>query len=692
MKKYSTEEIRNVGLYGHSTTGKTSLTEAMLYASGGTDRLGKVDDGNTVSDYDPEEVRRKISVYASVAPAEWNNHKVNVIDTPGFMDFVADVIGSMAVVDAAVLVIAAPAGVEVGTEKMWELAEQRELPRLFVVNKMDKENADFSKALASIQEKLSPSAVAIQLPIGSMEKFRGVVDLVDMVAYEFDAKGHAKKIDIPADMKADADEARARLVERAAEGDDDLTMKYLEEENLSQEEVVKGLHLGLAQGKVFPVLCTSSTRNVGVSTLLDALVRFGPKPNERGQVEGKNPKNGEAVKRTVQASGHFAGLVWKTTADPYVGKLTLLRVMCGTFKADTTYLNSSKEKDEKVGQVFVQRGKAQEQVPEAVAGDLVTVAKLTETVTGDTLCDKDSPLLLPSIPFPEALISMAVFPKSKGDEDKLSAGLARLTDEDPTFHVRRDPETRETIASGMGEQHLEVAVERLKRKFGVDVSLAVPKVPYKETIRGKVQIEGKHKKQTGGHGQFGHVWLELEPLERGKSFEFVDRIVGGVVPRNFIPSVEKGVRKAMEEGVLAGFQMVDVRVTLYDGSYHSVDSSDMAFQIAGSLALKEGAKKAQPILLEPIMNVEVTIPDQFMGDVIGSLNSKRGRILGMEPMARKMQVVKATVPLSEMLRYAIDLRSITQGRGTYTMSFSHYEEVPPNITDTIVAAAKAAEA
>ncbi|HEY4003547.1 MAG TPA: elongation factor G [Candidatus Xenobia bacterium] len=688
MKKYATSEIRNVGLYGHGGTGKTSLCEAMLYTTGATERLGRVDDGNTVSDYDPDEVKRKISLYASVAPCEWKNHKINVIDTPGFLDFMGDVVGSMAVVEAAVLTVAAPAGVEVGMERAWELAESRSLPRLIIINKMDKENADFAKCVAGIRDKLSATAVPVQLPIGAADHFKGIVDLVDMVAYTFDAKGQAVKADVPKDMEADVKEARARLVEQAAEGDDELTMKYLEEENLAQEEVVRGLQLGVAQGRIFPILAGAAFKNIGASLLMDAIARYVPSPDKRGKVSGTNPKTGQTETRDVSATGHFAGLVWKTTADPYVGKLNLVRVWTGTFKPDMTYYNAAKERDEKVGPIFSMRGKHQENVTEAPAGDLVTVAKLADTTTGDTLCDKDHPFVLPKPAFPEPVINMAVFPKSKGDEDKLSAGLHRLTDEDPTFHTRRDTETRETIISGLGELHLEVSTERLKRKFGVDVSLDVPKVPYKETIRGTIKIEGKHKKQTGGHGQFGHVWLELEPLERGKMFEFVDHIVGGVVPRNFIPSVEKGVRSQMEEGVLAGFPVVDIKVTLYDGSYHSVDSSDMAFQLAGRLAMKEGARKAQPVLLEPIMHVEVMVPDHFMGDVIGGLNSKRGRISGMEPQARGMQLVKGLVPLAEMLRYSIDLRSITQGRGTFHMTFSHYEEVPPQITDHIVASAK----
>jgi len=688
VKKYATGQIRNIGFFGHGGTGKTSLAESILWSLGASDRHGRVEDGNTVMDFDADEHKRHISLYTALAALEVDGHKINLLDTPGFMDFVGEVHGAMGAVEGAVLVVATAAGVEVGLETMWDLCENRSLPRILVFNKMDKENTDFYKTLGDVQERLSPAVVPLHLPVGAAESFSGVIDLVEQCSYTFDAKGNATKGDIPADMKDRVDEYRAMLVERAAEASDELTEKYLEEMDLSTEDLKTGLREAARTGRVFPVLCSAATKGIGISTLLKAAIEYLPSPEG---VEFTGTAGGKDVKRKVSESDSFAGVVFKTTVDPFVGRLSFLKVLGGTLKSDTGVFNASRGKDEKLGAFFSMRGKKQEPLDAAPAGDIVVLAKLTETHTGDTLSDKAHPIVVTPPKFPNPCISWAIFPKSKGDEDKLSTGLQRLVVEDPTFQTRRDTETKETIVSGMGELHLEIIKERLKR-LGVEVDNAVPQVAYRESLKGTVKQEGKHKKQTGGHGQFGHVWLEIGPMERGKHFEFQDKIVGGVVPKNFIPSVEKGVVKAMSEGVVAGFPLVDVRVTLYDGSYHTVDSSDIAFQIAAGLAIREGVKKAQPVLLEPISDVEVLVPEQYMGDVIGDLNGKRGRIMGMDPQAKGMQLIRAQVPQAEMMRYAIDLRSMTQGRGTFKLTFSHYEEVPAQLADNIIAAAAKREA
>ena len=689
MKKYSTSHIRNIGIFGHGGTGKTSVAEALLYDVGLTDRLGRVEEGNTVLDFDPDEHKRHISLYSALAAIEYKQCKLNVLDCPGFQDFIGEVVGTMSVIEGAVLVLATAAGVEVGLESMWDMVEDRNLPRILCFNKMDKENTDFYKTLGDVQEKLSPAAVAVQIPIGAAETFSGVVDLVEMCAWTFDAKGQPKRGDIPADLQERAEEYRARLVERAAEADDALTEKYLEEMDLSTEDLRKGLRVACREARLFPIVCTSASKNVGIPLVLDAIMEYVPSPDCRGPIAGKNPANGQPVERTVSETEPFSALCFKTTADPYVGRLTYLKVCSGLLKGDTLLHNATREKDEKLGAFFTMRGKKQENVDEAPAGDIVVLSKLSDTLTGDTLCERSHPVVLPGISFPDPCISLAVFPKSKGDEDKLSTGLSRLTEEDPTFKTRRESETRESIISGMGELHLEVTKDRLKRKFGVEVETATPQVPYKESVRGAVKQEGKHKKQTGGHGQFGHVWLEIEPLERGKHFEFCDRIVGGVVPKNFIPSVEKGVRKAMDEGVIAGFPLVDVKVTLYDGSYHTVDSSDIAFQIAAGMAIREGVKKAQPGAAGAHRRRRGDLcPSSTWATSSATSTASAGRIMGMDPQPKNFQLIRAQVPLAEMQRYAIDLRSMTQGRGTFRLKFSHYEEVPAQLCEHIIAQSK----
>ncbi|NPV53340.1 MAG: elongation factor G [Firmicutes bacterium] len=687
MGKYKTEQLRNVALVAHGGAGKTSLAEAILYDAGAIDRLGKVDEGTATTDYDPEEIKRKISINTAIAPCEWAGSKINIIDTPGFADFVGEVKSGLRVADAAVMVFCAVSGVEVGSENVWGFADERGLPRIAFINKMDRENADFYKVVDALRGQFGQHVVPVQVPIGSQDSFAGVVDLVSMKAILPDAGGRkTRTADIPADLQERAKTYRDMMLEVAAENDDELIEKYLDGQELTEDEIRRGLAEGVKAGKAIPIFCGSSLKNIGIQPLMDALVNYLPFPGEMGGAEGVNPASKQNETRELKADQPFSAFVFKTMADPYVGKLTFFKVYSGMLHSDSQVYNANKDKQERVGQVFFMRGKQQEATQEVIAGDVAAVAKLQETSTGETLCDKEHPIIFNGIAFPEPALSMAVEPKSKGDEDKIGAGLARLAEEDPTFKVKKDVETGQTIISGMGEQHLEVIADRLKRKFGVDVTLDTPRVPYRETIRGTVKVEGKHKKQTGGRGQYGHVWLELEPLPPGGSFEFVDKIFGGAVPRQYIPAVEKGVREALVEGVLAGYPLVDIKVTLYDGSYHPVDSSEMAFKIAASMALKKGAMDAKPVLLEPIMNVEVVIPEAYMGDIMGDLNKRRGKILGMEPSG-KNQVIKALVPMAEMFKYAIDLRSITGGRGHYSMNFDHYEEVPAQISQQIIEAA-----
>lgn len=687
MRKYKPDELRNIALVGHSGSGKTSLAEAMLFTAKAIDRLGRVDEGTAVMDHDPEEIRRKTSVSTALAPCEWKDRKINIVDTPGFFDFVGEVKSGLRVVEAALISVDAGGGVQVGTEKVWDYAVAQGLVRAFVVNKLDRENTNFQKVLAELKERFGPHVTPVQLPIGSEDKFRGVVDLVTLKAYTSE-NGKVVESDVPADMKAQVDELRASLVEAAAEGDDALLAKFFEDEPLTAEEVTRGLTQGVKSGRVVPVMCASSAKGVGVGQLLDFIAQYFPSPVDAGEVTGKDRSGNEATRKPSENEA-FSALVFKTMADPFVGKLTLFRVYSGTLKSDSSAYNANKDRSERVGQLFLVKGKNQEPATEISAGDLGAVAKLQDTSTGDTLCDKDHAIVLAGIEFPAPKLSLAVEPKSKGDEDKIGAGLTRLAEEDPTFTVQKDTTTHETIVSGLGDQHLEVITSRLSKKFGVEVTLKTPRVPYKETIRGNVKVEGKHKKQSGGRGQYGHCWIEMEPMDG--EFEFVDKIFGGSVPRQYIPAVEKGVRETMEEGVLAGYPVTGVRVTLVDGSYHSVDSSEMAFKIAASMAFKKGFMDARPTLLEPVVNVEVTVPDEYMGDIIGDLNKKRGRILGMEPSGG-LQVVKAQVPKAEMFQYAIDLRSMTQGRGDFTMEFSHYEEVPANVQEKVIAESAKAKA
>ena len=690
VKSFPAEHIRNVAVVGHGGTGKTSLVEAMLFLSKAVDRLGKVDDGTATTDFDPEEQRRKHTINASLAPLEWKHTKVNLIDAPGYPDFVGEVTGALRVVEGAVVVVDANAGVQVQTEVAWGQAERGGVSRLVVINRLDRENASFDRTLESLRARFGTKVAPLHIPIGAEAAFSGVVDVVEMKAYTF-KNGEAAVGEVPADLAASARAAREKLVEAAAETDDALVEKYLEAGELTQEELVHGLHTGVKNGTLVPVLCAAATRLIGASLLLDAIVTLLPAPTERADVGAKDAKQ-NAVTVATGGDAPLAALVFKTVADPYVGKLSYFRVYGGTFRSDSQVLNSTRGKPERVGQVYFIKGKQQEATPQVGPGDIGAVAKLAETGTGDTMNARDTVLMLPPIAFPHPAISMAVEPKSKGDEDKMGSSLQRLAEEDPTFHVRRDAELKQTVISGIGESHLEIMADRLRRKFSVDVALHPPRVPYRETIRGKAKAQGRYVKQTGGRGQYGVCFLEVEPTGRGGGFEFVDKIFGAAIPNQFISSVEKGVRKTLEEGVLAGYPVVDVRVTLFDGKYHDVDSSDIAFQIAGSMAFKDATAQAGIVLLEPIVDLRVTVQEEQMGDVIGDLNAKRGRIMGMEPQGNGTTVVHTQVPQAEILRYSSDLRSMTGGRGTFVATFSHYEEVPAHVTEKVVAEAKSQKA
>ncbi|HSD50247.1 MAG TPA: elongation factor G [Candidatus Methylomirabilis sp.] len=690
MKRPETAKIRNVALVAHGSAGKTTLTEAMLFTAGATTRLGRVEDGTTTTDFDEDEIRRRISISAALAWCEWKGCKFNLVDTPGFAAFLTDAKNALRVVDGAVVVVGAPDGVKVQTEKVWSYAAAQDLPRVIYLSKMDRERADFTRALEDVRKNLAPQAVPLQVPIGEESGFTGVVDLVRMRAITFatDGSGKATVGDIPEAVRSVAEAQRSALVEAVAEADDQLLEKYLERGELKEVEVQEGLTRGIRERKLYPVLCGAPPKNIGVSPLLDLLAEAFPSPLDRPPADGTNPKGNGAVRREIKDDAPLSALVFKTVADPYAGKVTMFRIYSGTMTSDSTFFNSTKGAKERVGQLLLLRGKQQTPVEALGAGDMGAVVKLRETGTGDSLCDEKAPIRLPEIVFPAPVISFAVEPKAKGDEDKMSTAFARLREEDPTIQVRYDPQTKETVVSGMGRNHVEIVAERLKRKFGVDVTLKTPRVPYKETVKTRArEIQGRHKKQTGGRGQFGDCWIHLEPLPRGGGFEFVNQIVGGAIPRNFIPAVEKGILEGMERGSVAGFPVVDLRVTLYDGSTHPVDSSELAFKLAGRLAFRKAVAQAKPTLLEPIMSVEVLAPGECMGDIVGDLNSRRGRVLGIDTKGRN-QAVKAHVPLAEMLEYMPSLRSITGDRGDYSMDFSHYEEVPAQFQERIVAEVK----
>lgn len=683
MKGYKIEQLRNVVLLSHSSAGKTSLTEAMLCDTSAISRLGRVDEGTTVSDYDPEEVRRKISVNCSVVPCEWKGHKINVLDTPGYADFVGEVKGAIRVADAAMIVVCAASGMEVGTELVWGYADEYKLPRLVFVNKMDRDNADFKRTLDQMEKGFGANFVPLQLPIGAQGNFRGVVDLVEMKAYLGEK---CEEAEVPDDLRDEVEAYRQRLVEAAAEGDDELIMKYLEGEELTREEIEGGLKAGVRKGAIVPVLCGSALMNVGVRPLLDAMVEYLPSPAE-AEVVGKNPATGEEEILEANELAPLSALVFKTMADPYVGKLTYLRVYSGVMESDSRAFNPRSGEEERIGQLYILRGKEQRPVKEIGTGDIGAVTKLSGTNTGDTLYHKGHPIILPSITFPKPIFSAAIHPKTKADMDKLGGALARMVEEDPTLRTEREPSTRETILSGMGESHIDIASQRLQQKFGVEITTTIPKVPYRETITKSAAAQYRHKKQTGGAGQFAEVHLRVEPLGQGEGFDYVKEVKYGHISESFIPSIEKGIKQVLQKGVIAGYPVVDVRAVVYDGKEHPVDSKDIAFQIAGREVFKLAVKEADPVLLEPIMDVTVTVPEEFLGDVLGDLNTKRARVMGMDQRGG-LSVITAQAPLAEMQRYATDLRSITQGRGLFTVELSHYEEVPSHIAQEIIEKAK----
>jgi elongation factor G len=675
LKVYESSRIRNIAVIGHGSAGKTSLAEAMLFNAGHINRLGKVDDGTATTDYFPEEIKRKISVSTSLAPCEWKDCKINIMDTPGYADFFSEVKGALRVADSVLLVLCAVSGVEVQTEIGWRETEKANLPKVALINKMDRENANFDRVLQQMKDVFKKNIVPIQLPIGSVENFSGIVDILKMKAYKYaSSSGEYQEEEIPDEMKAAAESAREELIEAAAEGDDELLMKYLDGEELSEEEIDTGLKNAFKANSFVPVLCASTLNNIGIGPILDFIADIVPSPID-------------VTEKPMEEEPQSA-LVFKTLADPYVGKLNFFRVYGGSLKSDSVIYNANKEKEEKIGQVFTMRGKNQETLSEVKAGDIAVLAKLQETETGDTLCSKNNPLKLEGVEFPKPMLSIAIEPKSKGDEDKLGGAINKLTEADPTLLIEKNTETKETILTGTGETHLDIVLERLQQKFGVDVTSKTPSIPYREAIKGTVQQEGKYKKQTGGRGQFGHVWLTLEP-NSDDDFVFEEDVFGGAVPRQYFPAVEKGLREAITEGVLAGYPVIGLKATLYDGSYHPVDSSEMAFKIAASMAFKKGMEKADPVLLEPIMNMEILVPEQFMGDIMGDLNGKRGKILGMEPQNDGMQLIRAQAPLSEVQDYSIALKSITQGRGSFNMEFASYEEAPARIAEEIIEKYKA---
>ena len=689
MKEYQTDKIRNVALVGHGGNGKTILAEAMLYNGKAVERIGKVEEGTTVSDFDPEEIKRQISIGASVLPVEWKDIKINVLDTPGYFDFVGEVFSSLKVAEGAVLLVDASSGIEVGTEKGWEYTSQRSMPRIVFVNKMNRENADFFKVVEDLREMFGVSIAPFQIPIGAGETFKGLVNVVDMKARQYTGTQY-KDTEIPDEYKDRIEPIREMVMEAVAETDDELMMKFFDGEAFTEEEIREGLRKGVLSGKIVPVLCGSGDLNIGVETLMDTIADYLPSPKDGAEVDALS-KDGAPTKKKLTADGSFSAQVFKTIADPYVGKISIFKVISGSFTAETTLYNVSKGEKEKFGNIFLIRGKKQINIDRVYAGDIVAVAKLQHTVTGDTLAEEKSDFVYKPIQFPEPSISLAIEPKAKGDEEKISGGLHRLLEEDPTFLVEKNSETGDLLISGQGEVHIEVITRKLSSKFGVEVALKDPKLPYRETIKGTAKAEGKHKKQSGGRGQYGHVWIEFEPLQdMDTDLEFVDKIVGGVVPRQFIPAVEKGLREAIKEGVLAEYPVVGIRATLYDGSFHNVDSDEMSFKIAANLSYKKGMKESNPVLLEPIMRLEIVVPEDYMGDVIGDINKKRGRILGMEPKEGK-QLIIAEAPLAEMFKYATDLRSMTQARGSFTMKFERYEEVPPMITEKVIAEAQKEE-
>ncbi|MBT1074630.1 elongation factor G [Geobacter grbiciae] len=693
MGKYDTAKLRNLGIVAHGGAGKTSLTEAILFTTGMIDRLGRVDDGTSTMDFEPEEIKRKITISSSLDHCEWNDYSLHIVDTPGYGNFISDTRACMRALGGCIVILSAISGVKVQTEEVWEWANEFELPRIAFVNKMDREYANFLRAIDDMEKSLKARGVAVQMPLGAAETFEGIIDLIDMKAYRYakDGSGTFTEEEIPAGERDEAQRLRDILVETVAEAYDALTEKYLETGELSREEILDGLRIGTLRYTFTPVFCGSATMNIGVHHLLDYICHCLPSPLDRGAVVGTNPKSGEMEERKPDETEPFSALVFKTTSDPYTGKISIFRVYSGTLNSDSTIYNPVRDCEERIGQIYELEGKKQKSIKQAVAGDIVAVAKLKETLTGDALCDKDKPIIFePAKPL-QPVISYAIQPKTKNDEDKIHGALQKLMEEDQTIQVRRDEKTHELILSGMGQVHLEVTIEKLKRKFNVDVEMKTQKVPYLETFKATVKAQGKYKKQSGGRGQYGDCWVEFAPMQRGEGFQFEDKIVGGVIPRQYIPAVEKGIFEASQDGFLAGYPLVDFKAAVYDGSFHTVDSSEMAFKVAGSLAFKKAMETAKVVLLEPMMNMKITVPEETMGDVIGDLNSRRGKVVGVEPKANS-QIIRSVVPMAEVLSYANDLKSMTSDRGLFTMEFSHYEEVPSHLAQKIIAeSAKANE-
>ena len=688
VKEYQIDKLRNIGLLGHGGDGKTSIAEAMLFDTKSVTRLGKVDDGSSNLDYEPDEISRRSSISSSLAYCEWKKTKINLIDPPGDINFISDAKGALRVIDSAVLVISAISGVKVQTENFWSQVKELQIPALVFINKMDRERADFYRTLEELPGSLAElNPIVLQLPIGTEQNFKGIIDLFSQKAYIYqEDSGEYKTEDIPSDLESKAKEFYQKMIEAIAEVDDTLLEKYLEGEELSSEELQAGLSQGIKQKKFTPILCGSAVKNIGIQPLMDTIVDYLPSPLDRPEIYGLN-KAEEQISRKPQEDETFSAFVFKTIADPYSGKLTIFRVFSGVLTSDSHLYNSTKKCKEKIGQIYALMGKNHQPITKVNTGDIAAFAKLKETTTGDTFSDEQNPITFPQLTFPSPVISFAIEPKTKGDEDKVGNALHRLCEEDPTLSISRDQQTREFILSGMGQVHIEITIDRMKRKFGTEVNLKTPKVPYKETIKGATKVQGKYKKQSGGRGQYGDTWLEIEPLPHGEGFEFVDKITGGSIPKQYIPAVEKGIVGAMEHGILAGYPITDVKVTLYDGSYHTVDSSEMAFKRAGSMGFKKGFMLCNPTFLEPIMKISIIVPEEFMGDIMGDLNSKRGRIQGVDTKGR-YQNIRAEVPMAEMLKYAPDLRSMTGGRGNFTMEFSRYEEIPGHIIDKVVAEAK----
>ena len=684
-REFPLEKTRNIGIMAHIDAGKTTTTERILFYTGKTHKIGEVHEGAATMDWMVQEQERGITITSAATTCQWLGHRINIIDTPGHVDFTVEVQRSLKVLDGAVTVLAAKGGVQPQTETVWRQADKYQVPRMVYVNKMDTTGADFMLCVDQLHNRLKANAVPIQLPVGAEENFKGIVDLIKMKAFihKDDVGKEIEVCDIPADLQAQAEEFRSKLIEAAAEQDDDLMMKYLEGEELTEEEIIKGIRKGTIANKLIPVCCGSSYKNKGVQELLNAIVNFMPSPLDIADVKGVDLDGNEAVRKTSD-SEPFAALAFKIATDPFVGKLCFFRVYSGTLEAGSTILNANKDKKDRMGRILLMHSNHRQDIDKVYAGDIAAAVGLKEVGTGDTLCDPAHPIILESMEFPEPVIDIAIEPKDKANSEKMGIALAKLAEEDPTFKTWTDQESGQTIIAGMGELHLDIIVDRLKREFKVECSVGKPQVSYKETIRNKVKVQGKFIRQSGGRGQYGDVWLEMEPLEAGKGIEFESKIVGGVVPKEYIKPIEEGVREAAQSGILAGYPVIDFKATLVDGSYHEVDSSEMAFKIAGSMAFKEGCKQAKSVILEPIMKVEVTVPEEYMGDVIGDINSRRGRLEGMEAVQGN-QVIRCFIPLSEMFGYATDLRSKTQGRGTYSMEPSHYEEVPKSVFDNIVA-------